>query len=122
MTERALTEDAMLASLHDIRLPSDAPGGLLAEALAAGGLGLLLASGVAALVVLLTRLNTAALAKTDTNSGESGAVGDDARRRRLLRQLKDAQPERFAKLAQDLYRKGGLPEIDALERMIDGDA
>jgi hypothetical protein len=122
MAERALTEDAMLASLHDIRLPSDAPGGLLAEGLAAGGLGLLLALGVAGLVVLLTRLNPAAIVKTDTNSGESGAVGDDARRRRLLRQLKDAQPKRFAALAPDLYRKGGLPEIDALERMIDGDA
>ncbi len=122
MAERALTEEAMLAGLHDIRLPSDAPGGLLADALAAGGLGLLLAMAVAGLVVFLTQLRPEETAETDSNARKSEPDGEDARRLWLLRHLKETHPERFADLAPDLYRRGGLPEIETLERLTKGDA
>ena len=122
MAERALTEEAMLAGLHDIRLPADAPGGLVAEVLAAGGLGVLAALVVAALVVALTRLKPATSARPDSNHGEIDSDNDNARRLRLLHQLKTERPEAFAQLSSDLYRKGGLPEVAAIERMMKGHA
>lgn len=122
MAERALTEEAMLAGLHDIRLPADAPGGVVAEILAAGGLGILAALVLAAAVVALTRLKPVNSARTDTNPVDTESGDDNARRLRLLHQLKTERPEAFAQLSSDLYRKGGLPEIAVLERMMKGHA
>lgn len=120
MAERALTEDAMLAGLHDIRLPGEAPGGLAAELLAAAGLGILAALAVAALLLLVTRARAAMPERqpAPAEAREIDAGSEAALRRALLRRLRRERPDRYAALARDLYRPGGLPAPDALEAML----
>ena len=55
MNEGALSRDAMLASLQDIRLPADAAGGQLAEIAVSIGLAALLAGLSLALLRLFSR-------------------------------------------------------------------
>jgi hypothetical protein len=118
VADRALTEEAMLAGLHDIRLPGEASGGLAAELLAAAGIGIFAALLAAALLMLVTGTRRDATAVSETPAGEIDAGGAAARRRALLRRLKREDPERFAALAGDLYRPGGLPDLAALEAAV----
>ncbi len=115
MAERALTEEAMLAGLNDIRLPSSSPGGLAADLLAAAGLGIAAALLLAALLRLVTRARMARPARADPGERELDEGTEDACRRAALRRLKRDDPARYANLAADLYRKGGLPPLEALE-------
>ena len=120
MAERALTEEAMLSGLHDIRLPGTAPGGLAAELLAAAGTGILLAVALAALAALVTRARSAKAADLPAEAPEETDPQDEAAlRRALLRRLKRERPERFAEVAGDLYRPGGVPETAALRALVD---
>ncbi len=119
MDESALSEEAMLTGLRDIRLPADAPGGLLAEALAALALGLLLAVMLGCLLRLVTqmrpRLQTAnALDDLDT-------LPEEDQRLALLKRLKAGAPERYASLTQALYQPGGLPDISTLRAEVQRD-
>ncbi len=104
--ERALGEEAMLAALHGLRLPAEAAGGALAEVLAGLGLGLVLTA-------LLGRVLRAGLvARRGEDSSEE--LDGEGRQLHLLRRLKAEAPERYAALAGDLYRAGGLPEEAAI--------
>ena len=116
MTDRPLGRDGLLAGLQDIRLPVDAPGGALAEILAAVGLGLLLAALCALALSLVTRRGPIipAGASLDVDN-----VGQD-RTSALLRELKARRPDRFAALAPRLYAPGGLPTVEELERELAG--
>ena len=116
MADRALTEDAMLAGLHDIRLPAEAPGGTVAEVLVAIGIGILLAVAAAALYALLSQARGSVVRPPVAEDiPDAGAES-----RALLRQLKRERPERYADIARDLYRPGGMPVVEALRNMVGG--
>ncbi|ETX14238.1 hypothetical protein OCH239_03985 [Roseivivax halodurans JCM 10272] len=115
MAERALSEEAVVAGLQDIRLPEDAPGGVIAEMLAGAGLGLSLA--------LLVGLALRTFAPVRGPAAEAAPVsGETARRRALLLELRERRPEVYARLRRDLYRPGGLPDVAALETELARDA
>lgn len=114
MTDRALSETAMLAGLRDIRLPVEAAGGSLAELAAA----IALAAGAALIVLQLLRLfsqrRRAAPMWPDRQAMLSG-LADDARRMALLHLLKDRAPDRFAELKNRLYAPENPLELEELE-------
>ena len=109
MAEGALSHEALLAGLRDIRLPTEAAGGALAEGIAAAGLGLLLAAGVAQFARLVT-----ARRRPPAPVPSPPPAADP--RLALLARLKATRPERFATLAPHLYRPGGLPSLADLRR------
>ena len=113
MSGRPMTRDTLLAALGDIRLPAEAPGGWAAEALAAAGLGLLIAALIG---VALHAVTVRARPARGSPPAIPDALGDEARSLALLQRLKRERPDRFAPLAERLYRPGGLPDADALER------
>ncbi|WHZ37800.1 hypothetical protein [Sagittula sp. MA-2] len=102
MTGEAITEETLQASLHDIRLPSEAPGSFAAElaaTLALACLGaLVLGAGM--------RLATVRARPPDPQSdlARIATLPDDARRVALLTLLKTHAPDRFEALKQSLYR------------------
>lgn len=104
--------EAAVAALHPLRLPTDADGGLLAEMLAAFGIGLLLA----ALVLPLARWLGAPGRRAAAPPPEAPAdpIG-------LLQALKRARPARFEALRPDLYRPGGVPSAERIAAMLRGD-
>ncbi|MGR3269513.1 hypothetical protein DU478_18395 [Thalassococcus profundi] len=106
MADRALTEEALIAGLRDIRLPEHAAGGLPAELLAAAAIGLLIAA------VLGLAVRALSFAKVPRRAAPAVPPGDE--RLALLRRLKTQAPERYAQLARDLYRPGGVPDLDTL--------
>ncbi|MDP5217060.1 hypothetical protein Q5Y75_07515 [Ruegeria sp. 2205SS24-7] len=116
MKDTALSETAMLASLRDIRLPPETPGGLVAELAVASGL-----AGLAALLVVgLLRLlsNRRAVAQELGPTDPMAALADkpEAERRiALLHLLRARAPERYAAIRGDLYRREGGIEQKALE-------
>lgn len=122
MTERALTREAVLSGLQDIRLPVDAPGGLPAEILAAAGLGLLAAALAGLLLrgIMVGKRPTPAPSLADDIAAVR-RLPDDRKQLELLRILKRARPERFARLAGDLYRPGGMPSSRILEAELSAD-
>ncbi|WP_146591118.1 hypothetical protein [Puniceibacterium confluentis] len=113
MSDHGLSEEAMLIGLRDIRLPTEAPGGLFAELLVALFLGLLLAVVLGLGLRLVTRLRPVpADSKMDWQAIQ--ALPDEAQRLAMLRLLKSRAPERFAALTQALYQPDGLPDIGVL--------
>ncbi len=117
MADRALTKDAVLAGLQDIRLPTDAAGGLLAELLVASGLGLLLALGIGLMLRSITRsLPTIGRAPSLSEQVEAlSTLPETERQLALLHLLKANHPSAFAALADRLYRAGALPGCPTLE-------
>ncbi len=113
----ALDEAAMLAALHDIRLPGGAAGGAPADLAAAVALGAALAFGVAGLVRLLARRQQAAppaprlVDRLDALSGQEAAV----RRVALLHLARAHLPDLFTDVKPTLYRRDSEPDLDALE-------
>lgn len=112
MADRALTEEAVLAGLQDIRLPPDAAGGLAAELLAAIGFGLIVAAVLGLFIPLITRSRRPEWTRT---AGARAQLTEDARQLELLRLLKRKRPETFAALAARIYAPNGLPDIETLE-------
>lgn len=122
MADRALTEEAVLAGLQDIRLPHTAPGGFIAEVLAAGGLGLCLAFLVATL-----------LRHTFLSRGEAWRIGSPSdppvaqpisgseRHLALMATLKEKRPEAFGEICARIYEPGGLPDMATLEAEVQRD-
>ncbi len=90
MAESALSEEAMLTGLRDIRLPADAPGGLLAEALAALALGLLLAVMLGCLLRLVTQLRPRP--QTAKVLDDLDTLPEEDQRLALLKRLKAGAP------------------------------
>ncbi|ETX28668.1 hypothetical protein [Roseivivax isoporae] len=114
---RALSEEAMLAGLRDIRLPASAAGGAPAEMLAALAVGLALAllAGLA-LRAVTARRPVARGTGLRQAVAEAAALPDETRRLALLHLLRDHAPGRHAELRAALYRPGGLPDAATLER------
>ncbi len=113
MAGRALSEDAMLAGLRDIRLPPEAAGGLVAEGLAALALGLLLALAIGSVLRLLSRARQLDAGVPDPLA-RIAALPEEDQRLALMALLKTRAPERFAELSATLYRPGGLPGLEVL--------
>lgn len=120
MADSALSKEAMLTGLRDIRLPGDAPGGLLAEGLAALAFGLLLAVLVGGILRLVTRVRPRR-AVPDDPLASIGALAEEDQRLALLRMLKLRAPERYAVLTQALYQPGRLPDVATLRAEVQRD-
>lgn len=115
MTDRALSETAMLAGLRDIRLPGDAAGGGLADLAAAVALAACAALIVLQILRLFSQRRRAAPADPDSLA-ELSDLPDDARRVVLLHILKDRAPGRFSTLKNRLYSPEnplGLQELES---------
>ncbi|WP_424985410.1 hypothetical protein [Microbulbifer sp. S227A] len=106
----------MLNGLHDIRLPADAPGGLVAELLAVIGIALAAALLIGLALRVISRPNHA---ETSTSPANRFAALRDLpaaeRQIALLHLLKSEHPEAFRRLAHRLYAPGGLPDLATLE-------
>ena len=110
--ERAFSEETLRAALHGLRLPVEAPGGAMAEILAAAALGLFLAVAIMALLAPL-------LARRPKQGPPEGASPEE-RTLALLQSLKARDPALFTSLAGDLYARGDLPDETALRRALEG--
>lgn len=112
MTDRALSEQALIASLRDIRLPAESPGGGLAEFLAALALALLAALVVAGLLRLVsTRRRMTAEPGVAERVAALDGLPEAEQRIALLHLLKTHAPERFAALKPALYRPGEVVDL-----------
>ncbi|NVO56685.1 hypothetical protein HW561_12910 [Rhodobacteraceae bacterium B1Z28] len=111
MSETALSEAAMLTSLRDIRLPVEAPGGLLAELVLTAGMAALAAVCVVAVLRLLST-------KRSEAQSDRPDWSDDRRRIALLHLLRKQDAKRYAALKGDLYRPGGGPDLAELEEEV----
>lgn len=116
MSEGALSREAMLASLRDIRLPEAAAGGWPSDLAVAVGL----ASAAALIVALAARLISQQRLKPSIPTPREEldhALGlpEADRRIALLQILRDRAPERYRALTRDLYSPDGAPDTRALE-------
>ena len=108
--------EALLAGLHDVRLPVEAAGGAPAEILAALGLGLLLALCLAPAIRALTRPRQAPAADDlAARLAALDALPAERRRDALLRLVAEHRPQTLRAIEPAIYRPDGLPSAEALE-------
>ena len=116
MSERGMSEAAMLAGLRDIRLPAEAAGGWIADIAAAVALAALAALVVGGVLRLLSRRRPKVRPLSLARRLEAAvALPEEARRTALLHLMKEHAPERFAELRKGLYRPGEGPDPGAME-------
>lgn len=116
MTDRALSEAAMLQSLRDIRLPTEAAGGMAADLAATIGLAGCVALVLAVALRGLSLQRRSAVPETLAMQRASLAALPEAERRVAFLHLLRAQaPERFEALRGALYRAEGGVDIETLE-------
>ncbi|MCP4070881.1 MAG: hypothetical protein GY742_03965 [Hyphomicrobiales bacterium] len=116
MNKQGITEVDFLAGLHDIRLPSEAAGGLASEILAALGIGLLLAVCIGLLAPLVTkRKSKIPLPGLPDRIEALKLLPDEGRAIALLHLLKENNPEAAAGFCRNIYSPGGIPQISILE-------
>ncbi|SMX44923.1 hypothetical protein [Actibacterium lipolyticum] len=116
MAERAFTLEDLVAGLQDIRLPTDAAGGQVAEFAAAMGLGLFLAFMVALLLPLIMKRSTQTRPETLAERIDAlRTLPPEQRALALLHLLKERAPDAVARMGSGLYAPGGLPDPTALE-------
>ncbi|MFK7751795.1 MAG: hypothetical protein AB8B51_04530 [Sedimentitalea sp.] len=116
MSDRAMSEEAMLLSLRDIRLPPDAAGGLFADLAVTVGLAALCALAAVAILSLLSVRRTPPPARDLASQLDALADHPEPQRRlALLHLLRDHAPERYANLKGALYQPGGGIDTDMLE-------
>ncbi len=121
MTEKALSEAAMLASLRDIHLPAEAVGGVLAEYAVVFGIAALASVGSVAVLRFLSVKSAANFPATASDqSTERPEWSADRRRVALLHRLRDQNPARYAELRSDLYQPGGGPDLETLQNEVAG--
>ncbi|WP_195822215.1 hypothetical protein [Roseobacter sp. MH60115] len=113
MTDRALSEEAMLASLRDIHLPAETAGGLAADIAVVIGL----ASLVALMLVGLARLLSLKVRAAPVERPLAGLqdLPEADRRVVLLHVLREAAPERYAAIRGAIYEPGGGVDLATLE-------
>lgn len=116
MSGNAISKEALLAALQDIRLPNSAAGGTIAELaaiVAFGGLAALITTSVLrALSLQRRKLSTE---PSEPWATQETAADPSARRLAALRQLKARAPERYARFADALYRPDGHPTLEQIE-------
>ncbi|MBY6047200.1 hypothetical protein [Vannielia litorea] len=119
---QALTEEAVQAGLVEIRLPADAPGGLIAELAAGAGMGLGLALCIALLLrpVLRGRERPPAPASFAQRLAAADALPEEQREIALLTLWREADPSGYGAQRSQIYARGGVPE--GLERRLGADA
>lgn len=117
MADRALTPEAVLTGLQDIRLPAEAAGGLVAEVLAVVGLGLGLALllGLAVRIVSRPRVSRTRVPSLASRLAALSDLPEAERSVALLHLLKEVRPARYQALSEGIYRIGGVPDASALE-------
>ncbi|WP_120634942.1 hypothetical protein [Ruegeria sp. EL01] len=119
MSETALSEATMLASLRDIRLPPDAAGGVLAELALAAGMAALAAMCVVAVLRLLSVERQLDQTIESGDAHPEMSEWTEARRRiALLHKLRQQDAECYAALKGDLYRPDGGPKLNQLEEEV----
>lgn len=121
MADLALPLDEMLTGLRDIRLPVDAPGGLMAEIIVMLGFGALLALGVAlALRMITTQRPPRSGHAPDLNTQIKTlrALPEDQRAMALLHLIR--QRAQGDALPAGLYTQGGIPNSETLETILLG--
>lgn len=116
MSDRAMTKEAMLTSLRDIRLPADAPGGFVADLAVAIGLACAVALMIAALLRVLS-LRARPLQGQTLQDRLAALAGrpEVERRVALLHLLRQYKPDRFADIRGALYRPDSGVDLSALE-------
>lgn len=119
MSGPGLSREALLAGLHDIRLPTEASGGVWAEFAVAIGLAALASVLCLGLVALFSTRRPKARAGPDRALADILALPETARRGPLLRLLRDQAPAAYADLTKGeaLYRPGALP-LEAIEAAV----
>ncbi len=119
----ALGQDALVAGLHDIHMPTALPWQVVADLMAAMAVG-----GAAALAIGLA-LRAFSL-RRDAQSPPSlveqvsalHSLPAGERRTRLLGLMKRHRPDRFAAIRPNLYRRDGdLKDLDVLAQEVLGD-
>ena len=109
MTDRAMSEAAMLESLRDIRLPEVAAGGLLADLLVAAGLAGLAVLVVAGLFRLISLRRPPKATSTLTDAlQEAESLPEPLQRTAFLHMLRQHAPERYKALRGALYASDEL--------------
>ena len=116
MADRALTREAMLNGLHDIRLPAEAPGGLIAELLAIVGVALIAAIVIGLIMrsVTLPRKKPQEVSPQDRLTALAG-LPERERQIALLHLLKSERPDAYRNLSAQLYAPGGTPDVATLQ-------
>lgn len=106
----AMSREAMLAGLQDIRLPPDAAGGLLSDVAVGIGLAAFAALVGVALLRAFGRERTTTRPPTLSERVTAiNALPEEERRVALLHLLKDEAPDRYAPLGKGLYRPDSIP-------------
>ncbi|MCR9147841.1 MAG: hypothetical protein NXH74_11660 [Rhodobacteraceae bacterium] len=112
MSDRAISKEALLSGLRDIRLPEPGPMDMLANVTAT----IALASGAALLIVFVWRLlSSPRLPDTPPSTRDLDHLPDAERRVALLHMLKARAPDRYAALRSRLYRPDGDLDLATLE-------
>lgn len=121
MSEKALTEATMLASLRDIHLPAEAAGGVFAEYAAVFGIAALASVGCVAILRFLS-IKATANKPLETPDQFTEQLGWSADRRKvaLLHRLRVQNPTRYAELRGELYQPGGGPDLETLQDEVAG--
>ncbi|GFE52260.1 hypothetical protein So717_40130 [Roseobacter cerasinus] len=116
MTDRALSEEAMLISLRDIQMPTEAAGGIAADLAVAVGLASLIALLVSGLLRALSLkcAEPASLSPAD-RLDQTRHLPAAERRVEQLHLLRSLAPERYAELRGAIYEPGGGIAPSALE-------
>ena len=121
MSEKALSEATMLASLRDIHLPAEAAGGTLAEYAVVFGIAALASAGcVAVLRFLSVKIAANKPSESPDKFSERQDWSVDRRRVALLHRLRDQNPKRYAELRGGLYQPGGDPDLKTLLEEVSG--
>lgn len=113
MTDTALSEEAMLASLRGLSLPAEAAGGTVADIAVAIGLAALMALVVVGFLRLIT-VKREDVKDAQTHLSALSDLPEDSQRIALLHMLKTAAPDRFAKMAADMYRPQHKVDLETL--------
>jgi len=123
MLDDPAREQVLLSGLHDIRLPVEAPGGVIAEIAAVVALAAFGALLTVALVRMIAR--RAGRGRQAPGAHPLDMLADldaDDRRVALLHLLRARDPERYASLRQTLYRRETTLDLAALEAEVRGSA
>lgn len=116
MSDRAMSEEAMVTSLRDIHLPAEAAGGLIADVSVAVGLASLVALLIAATLRFLS-LKRPRQAQSGLQQQVAGLADlpEAARRVALLHLLRARHPTRYSEIRGALYEPGGGVDTATLE-------